>query len=82
MTTITATNLRKNIFELLGNTAKFNEVLNVTTKDGCVIIMSEEDYQGLIETVYLHSQPQVVQEILEAKEQPLETCISDDEVNW
>lgn len=82
MTTITATNLRKNIFELLSNTAKYNEILNVTTKDGSVVIMSEDDYQGLIETVYLYSQPKVINEILKAKAEPLENCVFEDEVAW
>lgn len=82
MTTITATNLRKNIFELLSNTAKYNEILNVTTKDGSVVIMSEDDYQGLMETVYLHSQPKVINEILKAKAEPLENCVFEDEVAW
>ncbi|MBQ3541213.1 MAG: type II toxin-antitoxin system Phd/YefM family antitoxin [Phascolarctobacterium sp.] len=82
MTTITATNLRKNIFELLSNTAKYNEILNVTTKDGSVVIMSEDDYQGLMETVYLYSQPKVINEILKAKAEPLENCVFEDEVAW
>lgn len=82
MTTITATNLRKNIFELLSNTAKYNEILNVTTKDGSVVIMSEDDYQGLMETVYLYSQPKVINEILKAKDEPLENCVFEDEVAW
>lgn len=82
MTTITATNLRKNIFELLSNTAKYNEILNVTTKDGSVVIMSEDDYQGLMETVYLYSQPKVIDEILKAKAEPLENCVFEDEVAW
>lgn len=82
MTTITATNLRKNIFELLSNTAKYKEILNVTTKDGSVVIMSEDDYQGLMETVYLYSQPKVINEILKAKAEPLENCVFEDEVAW
>lgn len=82
MTTITATNLRKNIFELLSNTAKYNEILNVTTKDGSVVIMSEDDYQGLMETVYLYNQPKITNEILKAKAEPLENCVFEDEVAW
>ena len=57
MTTMTATKLRSNIFEVLNNTTKYNDVVNVTTKEGSVVIKSEADYRGLMETVYLYSQP-------------------------
>lgn len=46
------------------------------------VLADKANYQEPIEPVYFHTQPQIVQEILEAKEQPLETCVSDDEVNW
>ena len=41
------TNFRKNIFELLENTVEFNEPINISTKKGNAIVMSEEDYNGL-----------------------------------
>ena len=82
MTTITATNLRKNIFEILNNTAKYNELINVPTKEGSVIIMSDEDYRGLMETVYLYSQPGLVPKILKAAAEPIEDGVPADEVDW
>lgn len=82
MTTITATNLRKNIFEILNNTAKYNELINVPTKEGSVIIMSDEDYRGLMETVYLYSQPGLVPKILKAAAEPIEEGVPADEVDW
>ena len=82
MTTITATNLRKNIFEILNNTAKYNELINVPTKEGSVIIMSDEDYRGLMETVYLYSQPGLVPKILKAAAEPIEDGMPADEVDW
>lgn len=82
MTTITATNLRKNIFEILNNTAKYNELINVPTREGSVIIMSDEDYRGLMETVYLYSQPGLVPQILKAAAEPIEEGVPADEVDW
>lgn len=82
MTTMTATKLRSNIFEVLNNTAKYNDLVNVTTKEGSVVIMSEADYRGLMETVYLQSQPGVVEKILKAKAEPVAEGINADEVDW
>ena len=42
MININVTNFRKNIYELLEQTVKFNEPVNVTTKDGNAVVLSEE----------------------------------------
>jgi len=81
MTTMTATKLRSNIFEVLNNTAKYNDMVNVTTKEGSVVIMSEADYRGLMETVYLYSQPGVVDKILKANAEPIDEGVNADEVD-
>ena len=52
------TNFRKNIFSLLEQTIKYNEPVNISTKEGNAVIISEEEYNGLMETVYLSSIPE------------------------
>ena len=47
MLNINITNFRKNIFSILEQTIKFNEPVNVSTKDGNAVMLSEEDYNGL-----------------------------------
>lgn len=51
MTNINITNFRKDIYELLEQTIKYNEPLNISTKNGNAIVLSEEDYNNLIETL-------------------------------
>ncbi len=77
-----ATNFRKNIFELLEQTIKYNEPINISTKNGNAIVISEEDYNGLMETLYLTSVPGMKEKIVEGLETPIEECLSDDEVQW
>ena len=72
MTNTNATNLRKNLFEYLSQAVNFNDVINVSTKSGNAIILSAEDYNGLMETVYLMSDPNVMNDIMKSKEEPLE----------
>ncbi|MBS4761655.1 type II toxin-antitoxin system Phd/YefM family antitoxin [Carnobacteriaceae bacterium zg-ZUI252] len=50
---ITTTTLRKDIFKYLENVVDFNEVINVNTKKGNAVIISEADYNGLLETLYI-----------------------------
>ena len=57
MTNINATNLRKNLFEFLDTAISYNDVINVNTKKGNAIIISEQEYNGLLETIYLNSIP-------------------------
>lgn len=76
------TNFRKNISGLLEQTIKYNEPVNVSTKDGNAVIISEEDYNGLMETLYLNSIPGMRERIIEGMNTPIEECILEDEVEW
>lgn len=76
------TNFRKNIFDMLGQTIKWGEPLNVSTKDGNAVILSEEEYNNLLETVYINSNPNLKAKIVEGINTPLDECIPEDEVVW
>lgn len=76
------TNFRKNIFRVLEQTIKYNEPVNVSTKDGNAVIISEEDYNGLMETLYLNSIPNVVKELKESLNEDFGEMVNADEVEW
>lgn len=76
------TNFRKNIFTLLEQTIKFNEPVIVSTKDGNAVIISEDDYNGLMETLYISSIPNMKEKIIEGLNTPISECIAEDEVEW
>lgn len=82
MMNINITNFRKNLFGLLEQTIKYNEPVNISTKAGNAIIISEEDYNSLIETVYLSSIPTQREKIIEGLNTPLNDCLSEDKVEW
>lgn len=74
MTTITITNARKNFFKIAEDCIKYNDPVNISTKNGNIVVMSEEEYRGLMETLYLSSIPGMKESLLEAKNTPLEEC--------
>ena len=76
------TNFRKNMFGILEQTIKYNEPVNISTKDGNAIVLSEEDYNGMMETLSLYSMPKMREKIVTGLNTPLEDCLSEDEVNW
>ena len=82
MTNINITNFRKDIYELLEQTIKYSEPINISTKNGNAIVLSEEDNNGLMETIYLLSVPGMKEKLIDGKDTPLEDCVAEDEVDW
>lgn len=76
------TSFRKNVFSLLEQTIKYNEPLSINTKAGNAIVLSEEDYNGMIETIYLMSVSTMKEKLLEGKNTSLSECIPENEVEW
>ncbi|MDR0917114.1 MAG: type II toxin-antitoxin system Phd/YefM family antitoxin [Oscillospiraceae bacterium] len=76
------TNLRKNLFGLLEQTVKYNEPLSVTTKDGNAVILSEQDYNGLLETLHLSSVAGLKEQLIEGLNTPVDECVPESELQW
>lgn len=76
------TNFRKNIFKILEQTIKYNEPVNISTKEGNAVVLSEEEYNGIIETLYLSSMPETKEKIVEGLNTSLDDCISESDVEW
>ena len=76
------TSFRKDIFNMLEQTIKYNEPLNISTKAGNAVVISEEDYRGMIETLNLLSNPEMKKKLLEGKSIPLSDCVPESEVVW
>ena len=82
MQNINVTNFRRNLFGLLEQTIKYNEPINIATKNGNAIIISEDDYNDIMETVLVNSNPSLKTKITEGMNTPLSACVSEDEVPW
>ena len=70
---ISATSARKDIFRLLDGVINNHEPILVTTKTGNVVWISEEDWRGIEETLYLLSIPGMREALLEARKEEPET---------
>lgn len=82
MKSMNVTNFRKDIFKVLDDTVKYNSVVNVSTKEGNAVLMSEEDYEGIMETLYLSSIPGLKESIVEGLNAGPEEYVSEDDVEW
>ena len=77
-----ATAFRKNIFTMLEQTIRYNEPINISTKDGNAVVISEEDYRSMVETLSLLSNPVMKEKLLQGKAESLSDCIPEEEVIW
>ena len=70
MTIMNATNARKNLYKLIEEVNNNSTPVTITnSKGGNAVLMSEEDYNALQETIYLYSIPGLVESILDADKQ-------------
>lgn len=82
MTNINVTNFRKNIYELLEQAIKYNEPINISTKNGNAVVLSEEDYNSLMETLYISSIPNLKEELVKRKNDTDDKFVNEDDVEW
>ncbi|MEA3289199.1 MAG: type II toxin-antitoxin system Phd/YefM family antitoxin [Campylobacterota bacterium] len=74
---MSATNARKDIFNLIDETASTHEPIIITGKRNNAVMVSQEDWNAIQETLYLNSIPNVKESILEGMDTPVEECSED-----
>ena len=82
MTAINITNARKELYNLVENVNLYNEPALIVSKKGNAVLVSEDDWNALQETVYLNSIPGMAQSLIEGRDTPIEQCVAEDEVEW
>jgi len=69
---IPASNARIDLFNLLTGVNADHEPVLITSKNGNGVLVAEEDWRGIEETLYLFSIPGMREALLEAKAEPVE----------
>ncbi|MBQ9389345.1 MAG: type II toxin-antitoxin system Phd/YefM family antitoxin [Synergistaceae bacterium] len=82
MQNITITGFQKNVIPILEQTIKYNEPVNVVTDNGNVIILSDEDYRGMLETINLLSIPGMREKLIDGKSEPVSDCVPEEKIVW
>lgn len=75
MTIYTTTEARKNIYKMVDETNKTHMPIYIKGKRNNAVLISEDDYESLQETMHIYSVPNLVKEILEASKEPIEECV-------
>jgi antitoxin YefM len=69
MPTLTATDARREFFDIIKNTSKTHDVYRVQYRQGNVVMLSEEDYENMVETLELLSIPGFQKDLQESIKQ-------------
>ncbi len=74
MKTVSVTQARQNIYQLVEDAISSSEPVQITTKKGNVIIVSEKDGTAIQETLYLLSIPGMRESLIEGINTSIEEC--------
>ena len=80
MTGIKATEARSNLYRLIDETAESHQPIVIMGKRNNAVLVSEEDWSAIQETLYLLSVPGMRESIREGMAAPLDEC--DEELDW
>lgn len=80
MKTLTATQARKEIYRILDETSETHEPIQITGKRTNAVLISEDDWRSIQETLYLSSIPGMQDSIIEGLQTPIEE--TNKELDW
>ena len=74
MSTLNATDARSRLYALIDETAKTHRPITITGKRGNAVLLSEEDWIAINETLYLVSMPGMRESLRRGMGADLEEC--------
>ena len=82
MAIINITNARKNLYNLVEVVSMYHEPALIVGKRANAVLIAEEDWRTIQETLYLDSIPGMTQSILEGARESIEDCVTEEIVKW
>lgn len=80
MAAITASEARAKLYRLIDEAASLHQPLLISGKRNNAVLVSEEDWDAIQETLFLLSVPGMRESIREGMETPVEECAED--LDW
>ncbi|PSB25145.1 type II toxin-antitoxin system Phd/YefM family antitoxin [Chlorogloea sp. CCALA 695] len=80
MDVLSATKARANLFRLIDETAEAHKQVLITGQRNNAVLVSQEDWNAIQETLYLASIPGMAESIIESGQTPVEECINLEEL--
>jgi PHD/YefM family antitoxin component YafN of YafNO toxin-antitoxin module len=74
MKTVTATSARSDLYRLIDTTLSDHEPVQITAKRGNAVLLAEDDWRSIQETLHLVSIRGMRESILSGMAEPIEEC--------
>jgi antitoxin YefM len=80
MQTVTATTARSMIYKLLDDASEYHEPIQITGKRSTAVLVAEEDWRAIQESLYLVSIPGMRESVRAGLATPVSAC--DKDLDW
>jgi len=80
MSTINATAARSNLYRLIDQVAEESRPVRITGRRSTAVLVSEEDWEAIQETLHLQAVPGLVDSVRQAREEGVEAA--SEELDW
>ncbi|MBC8462578.1 MAG: type II toxin-antitoxin system Phd/YefM family antitoxin [Deltaproteobacteria bacterium] len=80
MPTLSATEARSKLYRLIDEASLTHEPIVITGKRGNAVLISEDDWRSIQETIYLLNMPGMRESIQEGLATPIEDC--KEKIEW
>jgi antitoxin YefM len=82
MPAINITTARNNFYRLVEEVATSHEPITILGRQGNAVLISEQDWKAIQETLYLQSVPGLLESIHQSAKEPLEECVRLEDLEW
>lgn len=82
METLSISEARANLFKLVERVSQSHKPVYIHGRHNNAVLISEEDFNSIQETLYLMKVPGLYKDLKEGFETPIEDCTPDSELKW
>ena len=82
MTTVSTAKQAIDLDALVDKVARTHKPVKIRTSTGTGVLLSDEDWRSIQETLYLKSIPGVWESIVEGKKAAHDECFSPEDIGW
>jgi PHD/YefM family antitoxin component YafN of YafNO toxin-antitoxin module len=80
MSNMTPIAVQENFNVILDSVINHGESVSIATDDGAAILINQEEWDGMVETLYLQSIPGMKESLMKGKATPVSECL--DSIGW
>lgn len=83
MASITATDARKDLYNLISRVNEDCTPISITTSKGKgAVLVGEDEWSAIEETLYLANIPGMAESLIEGINEPLNECVNENALEW